>query len=134
MHRDDPCLVADEAALHDELVNRAEALLPMLRQNAARTEAERRPPEENIRAIEEAGLKPGADIKIVSVDAVRAAFEAMIDGKLNVTIECNPLLGPPFFETALRLANGAQVEKWVRSQEEIFRQQTAEQDLPKRQY
>jgi hypothetical protein len=47
-----------------------------------------------IQAIEEYGLKPGEDIKIVSIDAVRGAFEAMIEGKLNCTVECNPLLGP----------------------------------------
>lgn len=87
-----------------------------------------------IEAIEEYGLTPGVDIKIVSVDAVRAAFEAMIAGKLNVTIECNPLLGPPFFETALKLANGVSVEKWVKSQENIYRQDTAAQELPKRHY
>ena len=44
------------------------------------------------------GLKPGVDIKIVSVDAARGAFEAMIAGKLNATVECNPLLGPQFFD------------------------------------
>jgi simple sugar transport system substrate-binding protein len=87
-----------------------------------------------IEAIEEAGLKPGVDIKIVSVDAERAAFEAMIAGKLNATIECNPLLGPQFFATALQLANGAPVEKWVKSKEDIFRQDTAAPELPKRQY
>lgn len=87
-----------------------------------------------IEAIEEYGLKPGTDIKIVSVDAVRAAFEAMIAGTLNVTIECNPLLGPPFFETALKLANGTPVEKWAKSKEDIFRQDIAAQELPKRQY
>jgi simple sugar transport system substrate-binding protein len=87
-----------------------------------------------IEAIEEHGLRPGIDIKIVSVDAVRAAFEAMIAGKLNVTVECNPLLGPQFFETALRLANGQPVEKWVKSEEGIFRQETAAEELPKRAY
>jgi ABC-type sugar transport system substrate-binding protein len=87
-----------------------------------------------IEAIEEYGLKPGTDIKIVSVDAVRAAFEAMIAGKLNVTVECNPLLGPQLFETALRLANGDPVEKWVKSKEDIYRQDTAAQELPKRKY
>ena len=30
----------------------------------------------------------------------------MIAGKLNASIECNPLLGPQFFETALKLAEG----------------------------
>ncbi len=47
-----------------------------------------------IQAIEEAGLKPGEDIRIVSIDGVRGAFEAMKAGKLNATVECNPLLGP----------------------------------------
>jgi simple sugar transport system substrate-binding protein len=59
-----------------------------------------------IQAIEEAGMKPGTDIKIVSVDAVRGAFEAMIAGKLNATIECTPLLGPQFDEMALRAGCG----------------------------
>src|SRR5205823_12926261 len=47
-----------------------------------------------IQAIEAAGLKPGKDIVIVSIDGVKGAFEAMMQGKLNVTVECNPLLGP----------------------------------------
>jgi ABC-type sugar transport system substrate-binding protein len=87
-----------------------------------------------IQAIEEYGLRPGVDIKIVSVDAVRAAFEAMIAGKLNVTVECNPLLGPQLFETALKLANGQPIERWVKSSEGVYRQETAAQDLLRRQY
>lgn len=87
-----------------------------------------------IQAIEEAGLKPGVDIKIVSVDAVRGAFEAMIAGKLNVTVECNPLLGPQFFETALKVANGESIEKWVKSNESVYRQDTAAKELPNRKY
>ena len=51
-----------------------------------------------IQAMEEAGIKPGVDIKIVSIDGVKGAFEAMKDGKLNVTVECNPLLGPQLFD------------------------------------
>ncbi|MFX7090768.1 substrate-binding domain-containing protein, partial [Acinetobacter baumannii] len=47
-----------------------------------------------IQAIEEAGLKPGKDITIISIDGVKGAFEAMMAGKLNVTVECSPLLGP----------------------------------------
>jgi simple sugar transport system substrate-binding protein len=87
-----------------------------------------------IQAIEEYGLKPGVDIKIDSVDAVKEAFEAMIAGKLNVTVECNPLLGPQFLETALKLANQEPVEKWVKSKEGIYRQDTAKDELPKRKY
>lgn len=73
-----------------------------------------------IQAIEEYGLKPGVDIKIVSVDAARGAFEAMIEGKLNATVECNPLLGPQFFELALKVVNGEPVPKWIPSQESQF--------------
>lgn len=87
-----------------------------------------------IEAIEEAGLKPGVDIKIVSIDGVRGAFEAMIAGKLNVTVECNPVLGPQFFEAALKLANGETIERWTKSNEGIYRQDTAKQDILKRTY
>jgi ABC-type sugar transport system substrate-binding protein len=87
-----------------------------------------------IQAIEEAGLKPGVDIKIVSVDAARGAFQAMIDGKLNATIECNPLLGPQFFDIALKVVNGESVSKWVPSIESIFYPDNAAEILPTRKY
>ncbi len=70
-----------------------------------------------IKAIESYGLKPGQDIKIVSIDAIRDAFKAMIEGKLNATVECNALLGPKFFELALKVANGEEVPKWIPSEE-----------------
>lgn len=87
-----------------------------------------------IQAIEEYGLRPGIDIKIVSVDAARSAFEAMIAGKLNATVECNPLLGPQFFELALQVVNGEPVPKRVRSIETIFFPEDALRVLPTRKY
>jgi len=87
-----------------------------------------------IQAIEEYGLRPGVDIKIVSVDAARGAFEAMIAGKLNATIECNPLLGPQFFELALKVVNGESIPKWVPSIESIFFPEDAIEILPTRKY
>ena len=87
-----------------------------------------------IRAIEAYGLKPGQDIKIVSIDAIRDAFQAMIDGKLNATVECNPLLGPQFFELALRVVNGEPVPKWIPSQESIYYPENARELLPTRKY
>lgn len=87
-----------------------------------------------IQAIEEYGLKPGVDIKIVSVDAAHGAFDAMIAGKLNATVECNPLLGPQFFELALKVVNGEPVPKWVPSKEGIFLPDDAVQVLPTRKY
>jgi galactofuranose transport system substrate-binding protein len=87
-----------------------------------------------IQAIEEYGKKPGEDIKIVSVDAVKGAFEAMIAGKLNVTVECNPLLGPQFFDVCEDIVAGKDVTKYIPSEEGVFRQDTAAQDLPNRKY
>ena len=87
-----------------------------------------------IRAIEDYGLKPGEDIKIVSIDAIRDAFQAMIDGKLNATVECNPLLGPQFFDLALKVVNGESVPKWIRSEETIYFPEDAEEVLSSREY
>lgn len=87
-----------------------------------------------IQAIEDYGLRPGKDIKIVSVDAARGAFEAMIAGKLNATVECNPLLGPQFFELALKVVNGEPIPKWVPSIESVFFPADALEVLPTRKY
>jgi len=87
-----------------------------------------------IRAIEDYGLKPGEDIKIVSIDAIRDAFQAMIDGKINATVECNPLLGPQFFELALKVVNGEEVPKWIPSKESVFFPGNAAEILPTRKY
>ncbi len=87
-----------------------------------------------IEAIQDHGLRPGIDIKIVSVDATRSAFEAMLNGTLNATVECNPLLGPQFFELALKVINGEEVPKWVPSLESVFFPDDAEEVLPTRGY
>jgi galactofuranose transport system substrate-binding protein len=73
-----------------------------------------------IEAIKEAGLVPGVDVKIISVDATAGAFQSMLEGTLNVTVECNPLLAPQVYEAALRAANGEALPKWVPSLESVF--------------
>ncbi|HEX9059298.1 MAG TPA: ABC transporter substrate-binding protein [Clostridia bacterium] len=87
-----------------------------------------------IEAIEEHGQKPGTDIVIVSVDAVREAFEAMIEGKLNCTVECNPLLGPQLIKTTKDYFNGKQIPKRIVIEEGIFPQETAVAEVGKRKY
>jgi ABC-type sugar transport system substrate-binding protein len=87
-----------------------------------------------IQAIKNYGLRPGIDIKIVSIDASHGAFEAMIAGELNATVECNPLLGPQFFDLALKVVNGEPVPKWVPSTESIFFPDNAPEILPSRKY
>jgi simple sugar transport system substrate-binding protein len=87
-----------------------------------------------IQAIEEAGLKPGKDIIIISIDGVKGAFEAMKAGKLNVTVECNPLLGPTLIQTAQDVVAGKPVPKRIVVNEGVFPAEVAAKELPNRKY
>ena len=87
-----------------------------------------------IQAIEEAGLKPGKDIIIVSIDGVKGAFEAMMAGKLNVTVECNPLLGPQLMEAAKDVLAGKQLPKRIVTKEGIYPMDVAAKEFPSRKY
>ena len=87
-----------------------------------------------IQAIEEAGLKPGKDITIVSIDGVKGAFEAMMAGKLNVTVECSPLLGPQLMAAVKDVVAGKPVPPRILTKEGIFPQEVAAAEFPKRKY
>ncbi|MFS0881473.1 ABC transporter substrate-binding protein [Metabacillus niabensis] len=87
-----------------------------------------------IQAIEEYGLKPGEDIKIIGVDAVKGAFEAMAAGKMNVTVECNPLFGPQMVDLIEAHLAGEKIEKRVAVEESMYTMDQAEELLPTRQY
>jgi len=88
-----------------------------------------------IQAIEEAGLKPGKDILIISVDGVKGAFEAMVAGKLNVTVECNPLLGPLVMATAKDIAGWQdRGTRDIIGKDGVYPMETAAEEFPSRQY
>jgi galactofuranose transport system substrate-binding protein len=85
-------------------------------------------------AIQEAGLKPGKDITIVSIDAMRAAVQAVADGRINCTVECSPLFGPIVFDTAAKLAAGEAVPKKIINKDELIDATNAAKLLPTRKY
>ena len=87
-----------------------------------------------IQAIKEYGLDPGTDIKVIGMDAVRGAFEAMIDGDMNVTIECNPLFGPQLADLIDAYFAGEDIENRVVVEEGMFEMDEAEELLPTREY
>ena len=87
-----------------------------------------------IQAIEEAGLKPGKDILIVSIDGVKGAFQAMMAGKLNVSVECSPLLGPQLMAAVKDLMDGKTLPKRIVTKESVFPQETAAKEFPTRKY
>jgi len=79
-------------------------------------------------------MKPGKDIIIVSIDAVKGAFEAMIAGKLNVSVECSPLLGPQLMSAVKDLMAGKSLPKRIVTNEGVFPQETAAKEFPNRKY
>lgn len=87
-----------------------------------------------IEAIEAAGLKPGSDVLVISIEGSRKALEAIIAGKLNVTVECSPLLGPPLIAVVKDLADGKAVARRVITQETVFTRENAAEELPNRAY
>jgi simple sugar transport system substrate-binding protein len=87
-----------------------------------------------IQAIEAAGMKPGKDILIVSIDGVKGAFEAMMAGKLNVSVECSPLLGPQLMDAVKDLMAGKPLPKRIVTKEGVFPMETAAKEFPTRKY
>ncbi|WP_236572571.1 ABC transporter substrate-binding protein [Burkholderia sp. 8Y] len=87
-----------------------------------------------IQAMEEAGMKPGKDVTVVSFDATKGGFEAMVAGKINVDVECSPLLGPQLMTAVKDIVAGKQLPKRIVTEETIFPMSVAAQTLPQRKY
>jgi ABC-type sugar transport system substrate-binding protein len=87
-----------------------------------------------IQAIEESGAKPGTDVIIVSVDGVKDAFTAMVEGKLNASVECNPLLGPMAFDAVEKAVAGQTLPKRTVVEDKLFDTTNAKDVIATRQY
>jgi len=74
-----------------------------------------------IQAIKDAGLKPGTDIKVVSIDAVPDIFAAMAAGEANATVELTPnMAGPAFDALSAYLADGTAPEKFIITESKLY--------------
>ncbi len=87
-----------------------------------------------IKAIKEAGLRPGKDVVIVSVDAIGDAFKAMIAGELNCSVECSPLLGPQLMKAIKDYMSGKVLPVRIVTSEVVFPAEDARRELPTRKY
>lgn len=87
-----------------------------------------------IQALEEARLRPGEDITVISVDGIRGAFEAMVAGKLNVTVESNPLIGPQLMGVVKDVVAHRRLPHRLVVQEFVFPKELAVETLPTRKY
>ena len=87
-----------------------------------------------IEAIEAAGKKPGKDIQIITVDAVKDGMTALSEGKINYIVECSPLLGPQLMDLAKKVKDKQDVPQRVLTEETTFTQEQAKAALPDRKY
>ena len=87
-----------------------------------------------IEAIEAAGFRPGTDILVISIEGSREGLKAIVAGKLNVSVESTPLLGPQLAATVKDVAAGRPVPRHIVTPEKVFTAETAALELPGRQY
>lgn len=87
-----------------------------------------------IDAIEAAGLVPGTDIQIVSIDAVKDGMLALIDGKINFIVECNPLLGDLAAGLVKDVLDGKTPDKKVYVEDQSFTAEQAAAVIDERKY
>lgn len=74
-----------------------------------------------IQAIKDAGLKPGTDVLVVSIDAVPDIFAAMAAGEANATVELTPnMAGPAFAALDAYLNAGTMPEKFIITESKLY--------------
>ncbi len=85
-------------------------------------------------AIKAAGLVPGTDIKIVTIDAVKDGMTALAAGEFNYIVECNPLLGEQVATVVKDVLAGKSVDKSYIVKDQAFDQEQAKAVLASRPY
>jgi len=74
--------------------------------------------------MHEAGIKPGKDIVIISVDATQRIVNYLKEGAVNCVVECNPNSGPQVMQIAKKIAAGQEVPKHIYVDETMFDEYT----------
>ncbi|MEE6282004.1 substrate-binding domain-containing protein [Georgenia sp. MJ170] len=64
-------------------------------------------------AAEAAGLEPGVDVKIATIDGTQNALEALAEGRLSFVAEYNPLFGETAMEVVESVLAGEEVESYI---------------------
>lgn len=82
-----------------------------------------------IAALEAAGKKPGKDVMVVSIDGEKDALQAIVDGKLGASCECNPRFGPKAFDTLVAYASGDQVPAKIINPDNFYDESNAKDNV-----
>lgn len=73
-----------------------------------------------IQALKSAGMKPGKDVIICSIDGQKTALEAIIRGELGVSVESNPRFGPLVFATMEEYFAGKKIPPRIILKDRLF--------------
>ena len=70
--------------------------------------------------LEAAGVKPGSDMILISVDGEQAAVDALREGRVNCIVECTPDLGEHVMTLVEALTQGKPIPKTTHPEETVF--------------
>ena len=85
-------------------------------------------------ALKEYGIRPGIDVRIVSIDGGAAALTALRKGELNCVVECNPLLGPELMKAVVDMMQANELPLRIITDENVFTAQTPAEAFRNRKY
>ena len=80
-----------------------------------------------IQALKAAGMTPGKDVTVISIDGEKDGLKAIIAGELGATVECNPKFGPSAFDVVEKLQKGEKVETMIINPDMFFDKTNAAQ-------
>ena len=88
-----------------------------------------------IQAVQEAGLTPGKDVKIATIDGTKNAIQALADAKLSFVAEYNPLFGQTALDAVKKTLAGQKVDAYIEVPSTTFDSpEAAKKALPDRKY
>ncbi|MCD0443162.1 ABC transporter substrate-binding protein [Glycomyces sp. A-F 0318] len=88
-----------------------------------------------VQAVQEAGLTPGVDVKIATIDGTKNALESLAAGELSFVAEYNPLFGETALEVVEKVLDGGDVESSIVVPSATFDSpEAAETALPDRKF
>lgn len=80
-----------------------------------------------IQALKAAGMTPGEDVVVLSMDGSKDALKAIIAGEMGATVECNPRFGPIAFDVIESLEKGETVDTLILNPDNFYDANNAEE-------
>lgn len=79
-----------------------------------------------IAALKAAGLKPGVDVIVTSVDGSKAAMEAILAGELLLTVSCSPFFGDIVLDTISKIEAGQPIPDFIVNEDTLYDKSNAD--------